>query len=239
VPSGQIEQDYTATVSSADDTASQTVTVGASVPDSADLYAHYDATALTASDGDTISSWADETGNGRAVSGSDPTYKTSQINGKPVVRFDGAGDELSVNWGSISQPITVFIVAEFQSVSGSDVERIWGTASTPSHLLGNNNGGSYRLFAGSSLSSNATPDTSTHIFGTLSDGSSSIFRLDGAQDASGGAGTNGMDSFRLGAGVDLNYANVDIGEVLVYPQDKSAIFGDIENYLSDKWGVTI
>lgn len=62
------------------------------------LYAWFKADNITASDGDAVTTWTDQSGAGnnvtQATGAAKPIYKTAQINGKPVVRFDGTDDEL-------------------------------------------------------------------------------------------------------------------------------------------------
>lgn len=58
-----------------------------------------DASQITGlSDGAAITTWGDASGNGlnptQSVPGSKPTYRTSILNGKPAVRFDGSDDFL-------------------------------------------------------------------------------------------------------------------------------------------------
>lgn len=53
--------------------------------------------------------------------------------------------------------------------------------------------------------------------------------------ASGDVGTRDFPGFTAGARSESSrFNNVDIGEILVYPRDKSAIQSDLESYLSDK-----
>ena len=51
------------------------------------------------SDGDPVTTWADSSGEGRdaaqATASKKPTYQTAELNGKPVVRFDGVDDVLT------------------------------------------------------------------------------------------------------------------------------------------------
>lgn len=51
------------------------------------------------SDGDSVSSWPDDSGNGntadQATSGQQPTWEDAELNSLPVVRFDGTNDNLS------------------------------------------------------------------------------------------------------------------------------------------------
>ena len=60
--------------------------------DLSDLQLWFKADAITGkSDGDALTSWADESGNGRnATMVANPTYETNEVNGQPVVRLNGS-----------------------------------------------------------------------------------------------------------------------------------------------------
>ena len=55
------------------------------------LHLKADAGTSTTTDGVTVSSWTDQSGNGNNATspGTQPIYKTNIINGNPVIRFDG------------------------------------------------------------------------------------------------------------------------------------------------------
>src|SRR5690606_16469989 len=64
-----------------------------------------------------LSSWADKSGAGntvtQATSGSQPVVVLDELNGLPVVRFDGENDRLSTSLSTTSpEPITYLIVAK-------------------------------------------------------------------------------------------------------------------------------
>jgi hypothetical protein len=62
------------------------------------LTAWYKADSISGSDGDSVSAWADSSGNGndlsQATSSLQPSLQTNELNGKSVVRFDGSTDLL-------------------------------------------------------------------------------------------------------------------------------------------------
>jgi len=209
---------------------------GPDIPDSENLQARYDATKLSLSDGESVSTWDDETGNGYDLTaGTAPTFKTSVINGNPVVRFDGVDDFLDVGWSAISQPNWIFVVAQkrstddnylFDSNDGSNRHLL--NISTGSYLVGTSSGN----FTGSAV------DTSAHILGAIFDGASSEFRIDGATDASGDPGGDALSGFTLG---DINSGGSpgdwDVGEILIYHSQPTV--SEVESFLSDKWEITL
>jgi len=218
----------------------QTVfTAGPDVPAEGDLQARYDFSQASGT-----SSVLDRSGNGHDLSGT-YTGPTSTINGVQAGTFDGTDDFLDVAFGStISQPTHFFVVAEFTEGPSADfAEIVTGDNSTNRQsIVGDNfnNGSDFTLFAGVRLNSGITYDTDPHILSGLFDGSNSVLRLDGSQIASGDAGSNDLSGLTLGAHPDqTSFTDVNIGELLLYPQDKSSIVSDVENYLSERWNITI
>jgi hypothetical protein len=215
------------------------------IPGSGDLHARYDATEISASGGDNITSWTDETGNGHDLSSTTgQTYETSVINGNPVVRFDGTDDYMDVSFSAESAPNHVFAVVKYTSSPGDF--SIWGALdvdTTSQNFLGTDGSDNWTLNGASGERiGGGTPDTSAHIWSGFfnTDTNTSTLRLDGSQVDSGDVGDVDADGITLGSdGPNDNHAPVDIGEVLVYPQDKSGIQSDVEDYLSNKWGITI
>jgi len=212
--------------------------VFSAIPDSEDLHARYDATELSLSDQDSVTTWPDETANGHDLSASgDPMFVESGINGNPVVRFNGIDDLLSTSFATISQPNHIFIALEYQSVTDAapvfDSER-----STAEHVLEYRDSDNViRMFAGVVLDG-GTPDTNPHIHATLFDGPDSVNRQDGSQISNGDSGDRGLDGFKVGSGAG-NFAEVDVAEILIYPEDKTSIQSDVETYLSNKWGISV
>jgi hypothetical protein len=84
------------------------------------LYAWYDADQLGLADNDPVSSWTDESGGGRHLTGTAPTFKTGIQVGKPGVLFDGTDDQLTVTVGADTSR-TLFIVAKKTSAAADRV----------------------------------------------------------------------------------------------------------------------
>lgn len=79
------------------------------------LAAWYKADAISGlNDGDAISTWADQSGNGRdatQASTKRPTYKVNILNGKPAVRFNGSQGMLTSSFDLSSSAATIIVVA--------------------------------------------------------------------------------------------------------------------------------
>ena len=78
-------------------------------------------------DGDVVGSWTDLTGNADHVSqgttANKPTWQDAELNGQPVIRFDGSDDYLQgafTTGGSISQANTIFIVSKLDTSAVND-----------------------------------------------------------------------------------------------------------------------
>lgn len=215
---------------------------GGGIPDSGDLQARYDATELSLADGDTVSTWGDETGNGNNLAaGGDPQYVADGINGNAVVQYDGTDDFHNVAWNAISQPFNYFIVAQVVTLGNNAEVLLTGDSTIASTFKrSDSNNFTWAINAGSNVESAENADTNAHIYASLFAGGTSTLREDGSQIASGDPGTNQLDGLTVAdSAPGGNELNVNVGEILVYPQDKSSIQADIENYLSDKWGITI
>ncbi|MFP4218809.1 MAG: LamG-like jellyroll fold domain-containing protein [Salinarchaeum sp.] len=210
------------------------------IPDSGDLHAHWDATQLSLDDGDAVTTWDDPVGDNDATGNA--TYRTGQISGNAVVRFDGTDDYLDVVGDTLSQPYHVFVVAEHAGLGTSNQELIDGGDDSDRAIL-QFDGGDDRWYAGTpdgNLMGGGNPDTDSHLFTFLIDGSNSYFRIDGAQvntkDVPGK-----FNLISIGARSD-NTQNFDgdIGEISIHDTALSnSDESEWESYLADKWGITL
>jgi hypothetical protein len=204
-------------------------TVFSFIPDRGDLHARYDARQLSLSDGDPVTTWPDETGNGNDLTaGTAPVYKTNVIDGQPAVRFDSTNNEfLTASFSTLSQPNHIFVLCDHDSDEGNVVD---STDSNNRHALGTNNG-DWLLFAGDTVSDGPRA-AGFEIVGGLFDGGNSVIRVDGIQEGSGNAGGDGMNGMTVGAQQGpILFIDVDIVEILVYSTDKSSIVSEVETHL--------
>ena len=206
------------------------------VPDATDLQTRYD---LSVEDGSMPIS--DQTGNGYDLGNGSYTGVGTTINGLQAGEYDGVDDSTWVTFSEVSQPTTIAMVVQLDATtSGSNLEWFDGDSGATHLIRSRTFNGEFNIYGGNTLNAGVSEDTNPHIFVCLFNGTSSVIRIDGTEAATGDAGSLGLDGVTLGSRGDQSlYAPIRIGEVLVYPQDKSSIFGDIESYLSDKWGVTL
>ena len=95
--------------------------LGDAVPQEHNLMLWLNSATITGlTDGANVATWSDGSGNGRDVSaaGTPPIYRVNQMNGLPIVRFDGSSDSLATagNFGLSGDPsFTVTLVAKISS----------------------------------------------------------------------------------------------------------------------------
>lgn len=206
------------------------------IPDIDILHSRYDARQLGLSDGDLVSQWDDESGNGHNLSvNGDPTFRKNAVHGLDAIQFDGSDDAMQVTWTSISQPNTVGVLLEplTVDVNGHFVEnKTDGDTSNRATVQVLGEDPDWRIYAGGSTVDGGTPTTEPHIITAKFDGSDSLLRADGYEVLSGDPGDNPYDGLSVGADIDSNshYYEGYIVEVLVY--DGDACMEDIEKYLN-------
>lgn len=201
------------------------------VPGGEDLHARYDWSQASGT-----SSVADQTGNGYDLSGS-YTGPTATINGMQAGTFDGIDDYLSATFSELPQPNMIFAVAAAQADDTSSL--IDGTTSNGRNQIVLDVG-DWGIFAGNTPVSGSDADQNPHVLSALFDGSSSYMRVDGTQDLSGDPGSDGLNGISVGEyPIGDDHGAWNVGEILVYPQDKSGIQTDVEQYLADKWGIAV
>lgn len=205
------------------------------IPNSA--IAHYDAQSLSLTDGDTVSTWPDETTNGYDLSGASPVYQTGNINGNPAVRFDGNTGPLMSDISDVTQPNTILLVLSAEDVS-SVLVALDGNPNADSatqHDL-QVNGSDWRLQGDLSGGSRTNDHT---LLTCIFDGVNSVIRQDGQQVASGTIASETLAAINLGSRSDGNNAVTgDYGEVLVCDTRlSSTVIDEQEQRMSGRWGL--
>lgn len=198
-------------------------------------------TTVAISDGDVIGAWEDQSGNNRDVlqgtTANKPTLRLNVRNGRSVVRFDGVNDFLQASYANIVQPYVRFVVIESD---GAISEQIVSSVDSNNAVLFISDGSTFDIFAGNILGGPAF-DTNWHIFVGVFDGASSSIRIDGSATL-GDAGANVIDGgATIGAfhnGLDTFFGG-DIAEVLDYSNITSDEIDQLEQYLADRYGITL
>jgi hypothetical protein len=230
--------------------------------DIAGLKLWLDASQITGlNDGDAVATWSDLSGLAndvtQATASRKPTYKTAILNGRAVVRFDGADDfmETAVNFGtnnSLAGDIvaSVFVVYRKLNVNAGHAYG-WGTATVALKSVGvydDNSIQQYSFAGGNGLNFNSCASSTWFVrefhksAGAINTTGETL--LNGTSDLRSGSSANtpsvdGSHAFRVGRWVDYAYyLNGDVAEVLVYQGSAaSAARASIRSYLNAKWTV--
>lgn len=216
------------------------------------------------SDGAPVSTWEDSSGNSRDAtqSGSSrPTYKTSIVNGLPVLRFDGTSSYMVT--ASASYYVQSYFVVMLMKTAGGTAPYCGIIATRTSAALfgasdvqcgfGNSVGGTNLISINSSSGGGNGNTTyvavdgvsqSTTAFDNYNSGSGIVCSKDVfhyVTDIDTNKKTNGTKIFGIGSdSVTANnrFHNGDIAEVIIYDSNISGTNRtNVENYLKAKYGL--
>lgn len=198
-----------------------------------------DASRITGkSDGDSVSQWDDLSGNSnhwaQATSSKQPTYQTNELNGLPIVRFDGVDDVLTHAGLNVGSTHTVFFV--FART---------GTSAAPLISAG---GAGYDFFNPGGLDAyffnSSRAENNTGAFAALGAFSIAVYqrqslRKNGATvSLSGSASAGSNNRTLLGALSAANFATCDIAEVIISTHSlNAATIAQVETYLNAKYAI--
>lgn len=206
------------------------------------------------SDGDPVSSWTDQSGNGAPASTAGttfnaPHYKTGIINGKPVVRFVASNSEalraypVTSPTPATSDPASYFAVGK---LNGGTNARLFGGIYPllRNWLMGWWNGDEDVMYAEGFVAGGTIPaGTAVKVYGAVYTGSVTGFYNVGNLIASNGNGNNNINNGVALSGYDATGAtnelsDGDLAECLIY----DAALGTtdrqlVEGYLAWKYGV--
>ena len=211
-------------------------------------------------DGTPIGIWNDSSSNGfsvsQATSAYQPVFKTNQVNGKPVLRFDGTHMSMKGAFtGSITDK-TMFVVVRLATLTpgsaGCDPVSIQTGASGSFDAIVYSeytqkrwhNGSDYFTRTPATVSPTDETSTSPLLIAIRSTTSSYILYRNGSQlqsTASYSPITFNAGDFVIGqrlSGTTNGYHNGDIAEILIYNRAlTSAERLQVEDYLNKKYGL--
>lgn len=204
--------------------------------DIAGLQLWLDASQITGlGDGDPVATWPDESGNGNNAtqpsSGARPTYQTNEINGLPIIRFDGVDDELSFIL-TTPQPFTMFFVAKEITPAASGY-------GIPAWRMGYDSASQLFLYGNTGFALPCTRDTSPHLFGGKASAGNGQMYFDGG----GLGGTSPTDAAWSGTSYLCSngaggFYQWDMAEFIIYDSALSDVDRQaVENYLAAKYGL--
>jgi len=207
-----------------------------------------------------VTAWADQSGNGKnmtSLSGNEPTFIASELNGKPVIDF--ATDKyLTTSFASINfTQQTVFVVFKFVSENLSNYARPFSQSNidyndyqTPGNLLplirkdGTDDMWCYIPQDDTFLVSLPTSNNTWYISTTKTNGSNGSFLLNGSNEQSFSAEFNAdITNMRVGGAIfeDGSFNdpfNSKIAEVIVYNRDLTTPERQqVEAYLNSKYQI--
>lgn len=201
--------------------------------------------------GSPISQWNDRTGRDHLIQATEsrqPTLVDDELNGHPVVRFDGTDDCLykAPIASNLEQPVTFFVVMKDREVGeAADSAYYFGGSSAYDvtnrfHFLNNYSASpdTIRMWAGSFFYS-FDRDSDWHVFTLVfNTATSSIFRDGVDYGSTGDIGSKYSTSLVIGAltHTGTSPAMLDVAALLVYPGAVSeADRIQIEGYLGAKY----
>lgn len=207
------------------------------------------------SNGTSISSWKDKSGNGnhafQGTMANQPIFSINILNGLPALVFDGISQ---IMLGNISQlpnspDIVTYIVAQYNGVVDPGINATIsgiGSVDATKQSMGliNQDSSRFNNFIWDGAENSLfPPDGDIHLFKTsFLDSSSGEFDLEinqiGSASGAGAVLLNTVYSIGGHSNVDFPfYANVNVGEIIYtsfISPDQDIL---LKNYLNNKWGI--
>ena len=199
------------------------------------------------SDDDPVTTWPDSSGNGndatQATAGKKPLYKVGIQNGLPVVRADGTDDFMSLT--GMTAPAGGFTLIAVLDPPATGETKYFLDSATPRHIFQalSSSGDKVGWYDGTHHPIAAAQSGFQILSWVLTSGANGEIFRNGSS-----LGTDPYTALAIGGSVGL-FANptgsaswlaADLGESLLYSTALSS--GDrqqVEQYLSDKWGITL
>ena len=238
-------------------------TVGGGFTDPSDiagLAVWLDAGTLSLADADPVTTWADQSGNGRdftqATSAQKPTYKTAIVNGEPVVRFDGTDDVVVGPNLSALTAATAFLVVKIDTEPPGNINQtgLWdfgthtGSGRATHYPFTDSN--VYDGFGSTARKSTGNPTaalTSWRIYEVKTVSGEWTSRVDGVQHFTTATNTVGFTTaVRIGESWSNDtpatryYLDGDVAEFILYNSGLGTTdAGNVRSYLGTKYGITV
>jgi len=205
------------------------------IPDSGLLH-NYNPKSLSLSDGNTVSTRTDNEQSGDLSATSSPVYRTSGINGNPIVEYDGSDDFHQGTFPTISPPFETFHVFKARSLTKSETFQS-GVSSDADWIVNGSPPDSWLIFDGSNSVATSTVDTNPHI-GIVRWASDGEVLLESTVEASGDLSGASLDGLTIGAEFGGgNPAPIDSGQFMIYdPTATGYSRSDVISYLKSEWG---
>ncbi len=206
-----------------------------------------------ASNNETIRQWSDLSGNGnnltQSTASNRPTLITGQLNGQPVVRFDGTNDVIDATLGVNPTETSVFVTGNFstanQSTGDFDYMINIGTSFSDGISISRNTSERYYSFTENETRTGPILSTSYQTFHQEFTASNPFhfLRINGSSQSvtAHNAQISIGQNLRLGGmllSTGLNFLTGDIAEVIVYSSNLNTTQRIlVENYLDANYGL--
>ena len=216
-----------------------------------------------------VATWTDASGNGynaeQNTTAARPIYKTNQLNGLPVVRFDGVDDFMELVSGSLDMArnvagLTIVAVVKYPADSSENIAFSIANDSTVSRsillqdALNKYRAGGRRLDANPFESAISTQNATAAFIiqtGVLDYTNATLNQyingvVDGTDDpfqTAGSTSNTASSRIRVGANSVVTAGSLltgDIAEIIVYQRVLTANeLTNVHAYLAAKWGITL
>jgi hypothetical protein len=217
---------------------------GSSIPSGAHLWLRTDAGVVL--NGSQVSQWLDQSGNGRnasmATASRQPFFVSGALNGKPVLRFNGA-QSMYLDTFASPTTFTVFVVGKNSNPSESFSMILGPGGNAPNNQM-RWESGSRALFVGTGNNLPVITSTigNTRVFHALSaryDGSTMTVYRDGNATSSHSFSTSGPWTLAsVGSYYSSYYMQGDLAEVLIYARALSeGERASVNSYLRSKYNL--
>ena len=209
-------------------------------------FANYDASVLTGTDGQTLSSWPGVSG--PTLSSSVPgmsfpswwkTTTANMINGQPAVSFSGTQATVAASAISQSQAFTVAVIAKPSEAISANTYYFVSSNTGATDFYAQTN--AVHLYAGTATSGVGTYDTNAHLFVGIFNGSSSTIQVDGTSGSGLAAGAGALSgAFAVGNGSSSSSVGPFkglMGQVVMWSRALSGSdLASLRAYSKAKWG---
>jgi len=216
------------------------------IPDSGNLHAGYIASEIAANDAESVTTWPDASPNGFDATGGSPIYRTSVLNGEPVVDFDGVGDVFHTGYEWDTTDNRALYVVHRADTDTGNVYDFGVKASENTSFSVQTTNREFVAAYGNTFSSGGNADTNVwYIQEHHADSGSAETIANGSQVDSYSYTASGLtgDEDAIGARNEGNtsgdqFADVSIAEILVYQTAHgSSTRQSVRDYLNGKYAV--